>query len=263
MYYKYIPFFLCLILPSLAQAAPNAREIMQQVDDRDDGDNGTSDLTMTLIDKNGDKRIRGIRNFMKDKGEDRRRLMFFLSPADVKDTAFLTYDYDEFTRDDDQWLYLPALRKTKRIASADKSGAFMGSDFNYADMTRKNLDAYDFKILKETQVRDADTWLIEAIPKTRKEIDETGYKKSWLFVRKDNFVVVRAVHWVAEGGRIKYLDVPKLALIDNIWVATQTTMTTKKGKVTLHHTILDFENVRFNQDLDEALFTVRRLEKGL
>ena len=61
--------------------------------------------------------------------------MFFLSPADVKDTGFLTYDYDEEGRDDDQWLYLPALKKTKRIASGDKSGSFMGSDFTYADMT--------------------------------------------------------------------------------------------------------------------------------
>lgn len=259
-------FFLCLSLFTLLQPAHaelSARAIMQQVDDRDDGDNGISDLTMTLIDRNGDKRIRRIRRFIQDKAEYRQRIMFFIEPADVKDTGFLTYDYDKFGKDDDQWLYLPALRKSKRIAANAKSGAFMGSDFNYADMTRKNLDSYKFSILKELTVRGAITWMIEAIPRTRAEIDNTGYKKSWIIVRKDNFVVVRAVHWTAAGGRMKYYDVSELQVIDGIWVATKTTMTTKRGKVTLHRTVLDLDNVRFDQNLNSSMFTVRRLEKGL
>jgi len=249
---------------SPAQAGDlSARQIMQRVDDRDDGDNGTSDLEMILIDKNGKKRVRKVRNYSKDKGEDRRQIMFFLEPADVKDTAFLTYDYDAYEADDDQWLYLPALHKTKRIATADKSGSFMGSDFNYSDMTRRNLDAYDYKIVKEMPVHGHDTWLIEAKPETEEEIEETGYEKSLLFVRKDNFVPVRAVHWVDGGGELKYMDVPRLEKIDGIWVATEMTMTTKKGKVTKHKTILRFHNVRFNQQLSEEMFTLRRLEQGL
>lgn len=246
-----------------AFAAMSAREIMQAVDDRDDGDNRVADMKMVLIDKNGDTRTRTIRSFDKDKGEDKQRIMFFLSPADVEDTAFLTYDYDEYEKDDDQWLYLPALRKTKRIASSDKSGSFMGSDFNYADMTRKNLDAYDFKILKEDEVRGAKVWLIEALPKTREEIEETGYEKSIVFVRQDNFVVVRAVHWVNEGNKLKYQDVSGLEKIDGVWTITAMSMTTKKGKTTLHKTELYFDNVKYDQDLSEHMFSVRRLEKGL
>lgn len=241
----------------------SAREIMQKVDDRNDGDNRSAEMTMTLIDKKGSKRVRKIRSFDKDKGEDKMRIMFFLSPADVKDTAFLTYDYDAYEKDDDQWLYLPALRKTKRIASSDKSGSFMGSDFNYADMTRKNLDAYDFKIVKEQEVRGHKTWLIEALPRTKEEMEETGYKKSMAFVRQDNFVIVRAVHWTLEGNRLKYQDVPGLELIDGVWTITRMTMTTKKGKATLHKTELDFSNIKYNQELGEDMFTVRRLEKGL
>jgi len=246
--------------PTLAEMS--AREIMQQVDDRDDGDNQLNDMTMTLIDKNGSKRIRTIRSYNKDKGEDKQRIMFFLSPADVKDTAFLTYDYDAYEKDDDQWLYLPALRKSKRIASSDKSGSFMGSDFNYSDMTRKNLDAYDFRIVKQQAVHGADTWLIEALPKTEEEIDESGYKKSLLFVRQDNFVVVRAVHWTSEGNRLKYQDVSGLEQIDGIWTITDMSMTTKKGKTTLHRTELQFRNIRYNQALSEEMFTLRRLEQG-
>ncbi len=246
-----------------ALAAMSAREIMQAVDDRDDGDNRTADMKMVLIDKNGDERVRSIHSFDKDKGEDKQRIMFFLSPADVKDTGFLTYDYDAYDKDDDQWLYLPALRKSKRIASSDKSGSFMGSDFNYSDMTRRNLDDYEFKILKEDTVRDDRVWLIESKPKSRKVIEETGYKKSVLFVRQDNFVVIRAVNWVNEGDNLKYLDVEKLEKIDGIWTILQMSMTTKRGKSTLHKTNLYFDNVKYNQNLSEEMFSIRRLEKGL
>ena len=107
------------------------------------------------------------------------------------------------------------------------------------------------------------TWLIEALPKTREEMEETGYKKSLLFVRQDNFVVVRAVHWTVEGNRLKYQDVPGLEQNEGVWTITRMTMTTKKGKATLHRTELDFSNIKYNQDLGEDMFTVRRLEKGL
>ncbi len=254
---------LSMALVQTAMAEMSAREIMQAVEDRDDGDNRVADMKMVLIDKNGDQRTRTIRSFDKDKGEDNQRIMFFTAPADVKDTAFLTYDYDAYEKDDDQWLYLPALRKSKRIASSDKSGSFMGSDFSYSDMTRKNLDAYDFKILKQGEVRGSKVWMIESNPKTEEEIEETGYEKSVLFVRQDNFVVVRAIHWVKEGKRLKYLDVSRLEQIDGVWTVLEMSMTTKKGKTTLHKTVLNFDNVRYNQGLDEQMFTVRRLEKGL
>lgn len=254
-------------VPAMAQEM-TARQIMDKVNDRNDGDNRTAEMQMVMIDKNGDKRVRKIKTFDKDvitdKGdEDRRRIMFFLDPADVRDTGFLTYDYGDSAVDDDQWLFLPALKKTKRIASTDKSGSFMGSDFNYSDMTRKDLDAYDFKILKEDEVRGAKTWLIEGVPKTREEIDETGYEKSIAFVRQDNFVVVRAVHWTATGGKLKYLDVTGLELIDDVWTITAMSMTSKKDKVTLHKTELTFSGVRYNQNLDDNLFTLRSLEKGM
>ena len=257
-----IIFTLCFPVAMAEADDPGARTIMEKVDARDDGDNQISDMEMILIDKRDKKRVRKIRAFTKDKGRDTLRLMFFLHPADVKDTAFLTYDYDDADRDDDQWLYLPALRKTKRIASSDKTNSFMGSDFSYADMTSRELENYDYRLLKETKVHGADTWLIESIPRSKKVIEEYGYTKSVIFVRKDNYMVIRGVHWVKEGNRLKYLDVSKLELIDGIWVGTEIHMTTKRGKQTLHKTVLKNTNVRFNQDLKEGFFTVRQMEKG-
>ena len=245
---------------------PQARAIMERVDARDDGDNQTSDMQMILVDKSGKKRVRKIATFRKDKGDDTYRLMFFKQPADVKDTAFLTYDYDDSDKDDDQWLYLPALRKTKRIATSDKSGSFMGSDLNYSDMTSRDLEDYDFSFYekgKESEVRGKKVWVIWSIPRSKDVIDETGYKKSLLFVRPDIDMVVRAINWVKDGGYLKYLDMRKLEEIDGVWVATDTLVTKKKGKTTVHKTILTLDNIKFNQDLDFDLFTIRRMEKGL
>jgi hypothetical protein len=254
---------ICLLVPALAAAEPTGREIMERVDARDDGDRGVQDVEMILIDKRGHERVREIRAFSRDQGKDTQSILFFLSPADVKDTGFLTYDYDDPQKDDDQWLYLPALKKTKRIASNDKSGSFMGSDFTYADMTDRPLDHYDYRLVKADEVDGAKVWQIEAVPRTEREIDETGYTKSVLFVRQDNDVVVRALHWVKKGQRLKYFDVKRLERIDGIWVATEMHMITRKDKETLHKTILKARNVRFNQDLDPEQFTVRKLEAGL
>jgi hypothetical protein len=218
---------------------------------------------MILIDKNGYERRREIKVFVKDKGRDTHRIQFFLAPSDVKDTAFLTYDYYEGEKDDDQWLYLPDLHKTKRIATSDKSSAFMGSDFSYADMTDRVVDEWNYRLLKEDVVDGHKVWLIEALPVSDEVRDRYGYKKSILFVRQDIFVEVRAIHLLQEGQKVKYMEVTSLELIDDIWVATERTMKTTVAKRTTHRTVLRWNNVSFNNSLKESFFSVRQLEKGL
>lgn len=244
-------------------AGMSVDEIVHKVDTRDDGDDAISTMRMVLIDKNGDQRVRSMKKYAKDFGEDTYSAIFFLAPSDIKNTAFLTYDYDDNTKDDDQWLYLPALKKSKRIASSDKSASFMGSDFTYSDMTSREIEDYDYKIAKESKVEDKKVWIIESVPKTQKTIDETGYTKSYMFVRQDNFVVIRALHFMADGGKKKYMDVKKLERIDGIWTATEIEMKTKKGKQTLHATLLQFDDVKYGQDLSDDFFTVRQIEKGI
>ena len=243
--------------------ALSGREIMEKVNARDEGDRSTGEMEMILIDKKGKKRVRKLKTFGRKKEKDTQSLMFFLSPADVKNTGFLTYDYNESGKDDDQWLYLPALRKSKRIAAGDKSGSFMGSDLNYSDMTTPDLDLYDYTLMKETEVRGNKVWQIKAVPKSKDEAKKSGYSKSVIFIRQDNYVMIRAVRWVYKKRRNKYLDVKKLEKIDGIWVSTEMHVTTKTGKKTLHKTILKQKNISFNQDeVNADLFTVRRLEKG-
>lgn len=256
-------FTLTCTISLSASAAIDPREVMVKVDARDDGDNMASDVEMILIDKKGYERKRKIKVFVKDKGRDTLRIQFFLAPADVKDTAFLTYDYYAGEKDDDQWLYLPDLHKTKRIATSDKSSAFMGSDFSYADMTDRVVDEWRYKLLKEDNLDGHKVWLIEALPVSDEVRDRYGYKKSILFVRQDIFMEVRAIHLLKVGQKVKYMEVKALELIDDIWVATERTMKTTVAKRTTHRTVLRWSNVSFNNSLKESFFSIRQLEKGL
>ena len=219
-------------------------------------------MLMVLIDKNGKQRTRDIKSYGKDFGEDEYRIMFFKSPADVKNTAFLTYDYDESSKDDDQWLYLPALKKVKRIPTSDKSSSFMGSDFSYFDMTDRDLEDYDFKLLKETAVRGNKAWMIEALPRNEEIIKESGYTKTIALVRQDNYMVVRSIGFM-KGNKKKYLDVVRLHQEQGVWLPDEMTMTTKKGKSTVHKTILKFSQIKLNKPINDTMFTTRRLEKGM
>lgn len=243
--------------------AITGQEIAQKVHDRDEGDNLTSEMVMTLIDKNGNERVRQLKTYSKNKGDDTLKLMFFLAPADVKNTGFLTYDYEDSSKDDDQWLYLPELRKVKRIASSDKSSSFMGSDFSYSDMTSRNVEDYTYEIMKEPVVNGHKTWQMLVTPKSEKTVEETGYSKSIVFVRQDNFVIIQALNYVKIGDKLKYMMVTGLEQIDGIWTVTKIQMVTKSGKKTLHKTVLDFSNIKYNQNLEESFFTTRTIEKGL
>ena len=104
-----IGLFLLFLIPLNVNAADSGLEIMTMVDARDDGDNRTDNITMTLIDKNGHKRQRKLQSLRKDQGTTVKQLLFFLEPANVRNTGFLTYDYQDPKRDNDQWIYLPEL----------------------------------------------------------------------------------------------------------------------------------------------------------
>jgi hypothetical protein len=106
--------------------------------------------------------------------------------------------------------------------------------------------------------------VIDSTPRTPRVIKETGYNRSILFVRQDNFMVVRAIHFVEDGGDLKYFDVKKMEKVDGIWTNLEMHMTRKKGGNTIHQTILTLDTIRYNQEtVNEGLFTIRTLERGL
>lgn len=256
---------LLLFIPGVHAAELSAREIMQKVKDRDSGKTISMDIDMILVDAKGNQRQRQLRSYTReapDNPDDSQSIMFFLAPANVKDTGFLTYDYDAADQDDDQWLYLPALKKVKRIAAADKSGSFMGSDFTYADMSSPSLDDYTYELMKVVEIDGHKAWQIKATPATEAEVVRTGYTQSVLFVRQDNFIPVRSVNWVKNGNKLKYMEIKKLERIDGIWTPLEMVMSTKSGRVTEHASVLRMSQVKYNEPLSDELFTQRQLSRG-
>jgi len=240
-------------------------KIMKAVDDRDTGDKQTSRMKMIITDKSGAKRERLVSSrSMKFKGGT-KQLILFEGPADIRNTGLLTVDYDAGAKVDDQWLYMPKMRKMTRISSSKKSGSFMGSDLSFSDMTQQSIDQYEYKMLKQdATVKGEAVWVIEARPKTKKAKDETGYIKSHMWVSKDKLMPLKAKHWVREGKKLKYMVFSNIKKIDGIWMAKKISAMTKQSGEKLSQTVLLFANISFNSTkVKGGDFTQARLEKGL
>lgn len=258
-----------VLVPSAAGAVSpdetDARKIMTAVEDRVEGDKGTAKITMTITDDSDRKRVRVIRSRAMTFDGGTKQLMIFESPADVRNTGLLSIDYDDGAKTDDQWLYLPSLRKTTRISSGDRSGSFMGSDLTYADMTRADPADYDYSVVKASaSVGGEDCWLIESRPKTAKAKNETGYLKTQWWVSKSKLMPLQGKMWIAKGKRIKQLRFGGVKKIDGIWTATKISARTLRGGKVESTTVLLFEGMKFGDPTVKAAdFSQRRLEQGL
>ncbi len=257
---------LLIFFSNVCLAGSNADQIMERVDKRYDGDSMISVQTLLLANAKGQKKIRQIKSFSKDEGLDRKSILFLLKPADVRNIAFLSYRWRSVEKNDDNWLYLPALDRVDRLPLSDRSNAFMGSDFSYADMDGYRLTEWDYRLVKESvQVDNQDCYLIEATPKAKyaeKVFEETGYARVEHWVRKDLFIVVQSKMYVADSSKMKWLTVEDISQVDSVWTPHKLTMRSYKGKRLEHASILQLSEVQYNQPLNETLFTTGRLRQG-
>jgi len=244
--------------------AMTANEIMQKVDARDTGKTQISTATMTLIDKKDRKRVRKLKLFSKEFFDVDKSISFFVSPTDVKDTSFLSYDWNDEGKEDDSWLYLPAMQRVNRTAAGDKSNSWMGSDFTFSDVEGAEVNEYTYKILSESDPVDGhDCWKIEALPKSEEIVKKTGYIKTINWVRKDAFLVVRGINYVKKGKRVKYYSTKDIKKIDGIWTIGTIQMVTTKNKKVQHSSIFRLENVSYNNDVADSMFEVETMQRGL
>lgn len=252
-----------LVCLSYGARAETADDIMAEVDAQPSPPAMASDMTMVLIDRNNQQRVRQLSSLRKTVDDGERSLLFFLSPQDVRGTGFLLYDYDEAERADDQWLFLPSLNKSKRIAGSDQSGSFMGSDLSYADMSSRNLNDWTYRLVREDTVGDEPVWLIEAKAVDSDVVERTGYTQSILYVRQSNHTIIRAIHTLEAQGERKLLNVPNWTERDGYWIPTVMQVVSQEGGQTVHRTQLSFDNIDLNPDIREGTFTIQRLEQGL
>ncbi|MCG8415242.1 MAG: outer membrane lipoprotein-sorting protein, partial [Pseudomonadales bacterium] len=251
----------------VSAAEMTALEVMQSVDTRYDGDTVRAEYTMVLIDRRDRQRTRNLNIYSKDYGVDTRTLSQFESPVDIRGTSYLNFDWDDPDRDDDSWLYLPALQRVKRIASSDTSDSFLGSDFTYADINGIEIDWFDYRFVNESEMVDGfDTWVIEATPKPEfkdKAEDATGYSKLQSWIRKDNFVQVRGQAWELRGNRIKYFTSSDIEEIDGIWTVQRLQAVTTRSGRQEHASVLQLNGVEYNENVDDEMFSTEYMQRGL
>lgn len=262
-----IAALLLALLPGGAAANElSARQVMERVDSRDNGTSFIADYTMVLLDRRDRQRSRDLELISKDYGDDTKTLSRFHSPADISGTSYLNFDWSDPDRDDDSWLYLPALQRVKRLASSDTSDSFLGSDFTFADINGIEIDWYDYRFVNESETVDGhECWVIEAVPKpdiAEKAEDATGYSRLQTWIRKDNFVQLRAQAWELRGNRIKYFTSENIEQIDGIWtIGRLQAITTRNGRQE-HASILQLNNIRYNAEVADDLFTPESLQRG-
>ncbi len=260
-------------------------EIMKKVDDRDDGDTVNNYIVMVKVDKRGQKRLLELKSFRKDYGEDDKSILFFTKPADKRNVSLLSWEKDDDAQEDDKWLYLPAGNIKTRIAGGKKKDPFMGSDFSYADMESTEINDWDYKFTEKYSAKDKsklnpvvdghECWIIQSLPKKEKLksiLKEIGYLKRVSWVRKDNFMVVRSRIWVKKGKKTKLFFARKIEQIQGIWTARELEMRTYKGSIATkkrrarslqHRTVLLFKNTKYNEPIEDSMFTVQRMIRGL
>lgn len=261
-------FSLVVFAPLAARAAEyTAEEVMRLVDQRYVGDSSIAEITMVLIDRRDRQRVRNLKLYSKEYGDDTKSLSLFESPADIRGTAYLNFDWDESGRDDDSWLYLPALQRVKRLASSDKSDSFLGSDFTYADINGFEIDWYDYSFVSESEMVDGEeSWVIEISPKPefRERAEEsTGYSRMQAWISKDKLLQLRAQAWEIRGNRVKFFTANEIEEIDGIWTVQRMQAVTTRNDRQEHASVLQINAIDYNVEVPDELLTTEAMQRGL
>ncbi len=199
---------LTLLLPMLLPLDGSAQtaeeqglDIAREADKRDVGwRDQSAHIQMVLRNRQGEESVRENRmQTLETAGDGDKSLIIFDSPADVKGTAFLSYTHA--TVADDQWLYLPALKRVKRVSSANKSGPFMGSEFAYEDISSQEIDKYKYKYLRDETLDGAATFVIERYP----QYENSGYTRQVVWMDKKMYQPVKIDYYDRKDELLKTL----------------------------------------------------------
>ena len=245
--------------PSAAHAAASAEEtglrIATEARERQKGfGNFTARLEMILRNKRGKESRREVRlKVIEVEGDGDRTLFVFDRPRDVKGTAFLVHAHKD--EPDDQWLYLPALKRVKRISSSKQSGSFMGSEFSYEDMGAVEVEKYAYRYLRDEPCGDLECTVSERIPVSR----DSGYSRHLVWLDREELRTMQVQFFDRRDKHLKTLVVEDYEKhLDRYWRGSQITMT---NHLTGKSTVLLWSDYEFGTDLDVGDFTRTALKR--
>lgn len=261
---KHLILIIFILFTSIGNCIENEKavDIMSRAQEqmRIDGIEAVSRLL--IINPKGKIRERKIAMVSRlfDNGDTEKRLIRFLAPADVKGTGMLTYDYID--KDDDIWLYLPSLRKTRRIYSSEKAGNFMGSEFTYGDMTIFSLNEFNFRHQPAEIVNGTECYVIEQTP-INSDIEEGyGFAKKIVYIGKDNNVIRKAVYYDLDGDLWKELIAEDIRLVDeekNKYRIFRMLITNMQNN---RKSEMIIDQLQMNSNIKDEYFTSRYLERN-
>ena len=212
-------------------------------------------VVMKLISKDGQQRVRELTLLRKNAGEpggDQKYFMYFFRPADVKDMAFMIHKYP--AKDDDRWLFIPAINMVKRIAAQDKRSSFVGSDFTYEDVSGRDLEDDNHLIEREEKVGNRDCYVLKSTPKAGDA--DFAHKVTW--VDKGSFLPLREEQYDKKGVRYKLFTADEVADIKGFPTVIKRTM---KNLQTGHRTEVAYLKTDYDLGLEDNLFSERFLRQ--
>ncbi|SFL60030.1 outer membrane lipoprotein-sorting protein [Halanaerobium salsuginis] len=250
---------------SSAVLAISGREVMENVDNRDDGQTRHALMGMDLIDSSGQVRDRVVEAWSKKiAGEDdlNQTVMVFHEPESVKNTRFLQIENQD--TDDDQWIYLPDLGRVRRISGGQGGDSFMGTDFTYDDMKSREIDDFTYKLLKEESFNNYDCYVVEATPKN--PADEQ-YAKTVSWVTKEHFIPVKIEMYDKSTGKLykRMIVDSKIEKVDGVWTVYSTVMKNLDSGHQTHLYVKDRNGnylLEYNKDISDKRFTQQFLKTG-
>ncbi|GAB6263016.1 outer membrane lipoprotein-sorting protein [Photobacterium sp. R1] len=245
------------VIPAVCHAGnEQGLDIAKERKARDTGwGDSIADMTMLLSNAQGESSTRKMRIKTLEVADDGDKgLTIFDQPRDVQGTAFLNFAHT--TKPDDQWLYLPALKRVKRIASRNKSGPFMGSEFAYEDLSSFELEKYDFTYLGNETLYGQSVFKVQQIP-----TDEySGYTKQLVWIDQDQYRPLKVEFYDRKDSLLKTLNFEEYTqYLNKYWRAHKMTMTNHQtGKTT----VLTTHELTFNNGLDEGDFNKASLKRA-
>lgn len=221
----------------------------------------TSETTMTLTNKSGQQRVRKTFGTSKldNNGIDNKRMTRFLEPTDVKGTVSLLVEHSD--KDDDIWIYLPSVKKVRRLISSNKKDSFVGTDFSYGDVIGHKVKEWSHTIVKEEDVDGKPCYVIESIPKDATIKTNTGYSKRIGWIQKDNLVTVKAISYDEAGELLKEAKYSHWKEVDTVKHKWQAGILEAKNLQTGHSTVITIDQFKVNNGVKDDFFTTRYMEQ--
>lgn len=236
-------------------------DIMKKSDEVPEAKTASSNATLTIHPKKGAERIRQVIMKSKDYGDVKKEVIVFVTPKDVSGVGYLMFEYDEDAsgkkKDSDNWLYMPALSKTRRIASSgsESDNSFMGTDFTYKDMGERSLNDYNYTLLGEESVDGTACYKVESISKIRDEKDP----RYIAYIAKSDFILRKCEFYDRQDQLHRILTCSDFTTIKGY--TTAQTLKMENVQTGTWSLIQSRDIVYDGQDIDDSIFTVAALEK--